>query len=86
MIHQIEIIEENDYVIKAAINERLYTKNKFLHSATDNFFFILERENADKSPHIICSCGNDNFTLNYGCCSLEATCTNCELEQTVYDG
>lgn len=86
MIHKIEIIGEDVFKIKAKIDGKLYEKSKWIQYETDKFFLILEKENADNSPHIICSCGNDNFTLSYGDYSLKAICTNCGSEQTVYDG
>lgn len=38
-------------------------------------------------PHVLCGrCHNDSFTLRYGTYEINATCTKCGFEDTVYDG
>ena len=37
-------------------------------------------------PHIVCECGNDKFILSYGSYELAAKCSECGIEETVYDG
>lgn len=41
---------------------------------------------ASKIRPVICSCGCDEFTLQYGTYSINAKCINCGLQDTVYSG
>lgn len=35
---------------------------------------------------IVCRCGNNKFTLSYGYYCIKAKCTDCGMEEEVYDG
>ena len=37
-------------------------------------------------PDVICECGNTGFTLTYGKYCVDAKCTKCGKNDTVYSG
>jgi len=59
------------------INEVLYERR--------GGFFIAWKDNKN-SYDIVCECGNNKFTLKYGCYEITATCSECGNSQVVYDG
>jgi hypothetical protein len=46
----------------------------------------IETKMEGKHKPLICTCGNDSFTLKYGDYEITATCTNCGSNAVVYDG
>lgn len=40
----------------------------------------------DEIANIICSCGNDTFTLSYGEYEISGKCTECKCEEVMYSG
>jgi hypothetical protein len=78
----------------------MFTPDNILYKEEDSIFFssVMFYYNdgyfegrgreiyASNTKPIICSCGCDEFSLQYGSYSLDAKCLNCGIEDTVYSG
>jgi|SRR3972149_4862902 len=70
--------------------DQIYTRTNHPGCNYHNRFFYLNQSpgnnNETKTPHVVCMCGGESFILIYDEYSLRAICTQCNTEDSVYNG
>jgi hypothetical protein len=99
IVNQEDTMDAYDGVVKnALIRGQKYDRRLWVNDDPEEFFVRVksvfnesigkykDTENTNNLPDVICQCGCDAFTLNYGCYRIIATCINCKKYQSVYSG